>query len=90
MYILQLLMGIVGAINFPAWDAWFTNMQDDSRKGSSFALMHGTNNIGRGLAALVGGAIAFFISFQMLFAMSGLFVLLSTIFLFGLEENVSA
>lgn len=55
LYLLQFLIGIVGAINFPVWDAWFTNVQEGEKKGGSFALMHATNNIGRGLASLGGG-----------------------------------
>lgn len=88
LFLLQLLIGIVGAFNFPAWDAWFTNMQENEKKGSSFALMHGTNNIGRGLAALVGASIAYFIGFKMLFIVSSIFVLVSSFLLFNLEEKV--
>lgn len=88
LFLLQLLLGIIGAFNFPAWDAWFTNMQEHGKKGSSFALLHGTNNVGRGLAALVGGSIAFFIGFKMLFIVSSIFVLVSSFLLFNLDEEV--
>ena len=88
LFALQLLLGLVGAINFPAWDAWFTKTQDPEKQGSSFALMHGTNNIGRGLAALIGSSVAFFLGFKMLFLVSSLFVLISTFLLFPLEEKI--
>ena len=88
LYVLQFLIGIVGALNFPAWDAWFTNMQDENKKGASFSLMHATNNIGRGLAAIVGSSIAFFLGFKMLFLVSALFVLISSFLLFDLKEKI--
>lgn len=87
LYLLQFLIGVIGAINFPVWDAWFTNMQEGKKRGGSFALMHATNNIGRGLASLGGGLIVFYAGFQMLFIASGIFVLLSSLLLLNLKEE---
>lgn len=87
LYLLQLLTGIIGAINFPVWDAWFTRMQESEKRGGSFALMHATNNLGRGLAALLGSSIAYFFGFKMLFIVSAVTVLISSLLLFILEEK---
>lgn len=89
LYLLQLLIGVIGAINFPVWDAWFTNMQKSERRGESFALLHATNNIGRGFAALGGGVIVFFVGFKTLFIISGFFVLASSFLLLNLEEKIN-
>lgn len=88
LYMLQFLIGVVGAINFPVWDAWFTNMQKGEKRGGSFSLMHATNNIGRGFASLGGGLIVFYVGFKMLFIVSGIFVLLSSFLLVNLKEEV--
>lgn len=89
LYLLQLLTGIIGAINFPVWDAWFANMQKGEKRGSGFALLHATNNMGRGLAALGGGVIVFFVGFKTLFIISGFFVLASSFLLLNLEEKIN-
>lgn len=90
LYLLQFLIGIVGAINFPVWDAWFTHVQEGEKRGGSFALMHATNNLGRGLAALIGSSIAFLLGFKMLFLFSSVVVLISTLLLVNLKEKPEA
>lgn len=82
LYILQFLIGIVAAINYPVWDAWFTHMQEGSKRGSSFALMHATNNIGAGLAALIGSSIAYFVGFKMMFTVSALSLCLLVLYFY--------
>lgn len=81
LFILQLIAGIILAVDNPAWSSWYAKLQKDGKRGHDFALMYMSNNLARGFAVLIGAAIAQFFGFKVIFALSAVFVLLGALFI---------
>lgn len=76
--ILQMMLGVAQAFATPTWYALYT--QFGTKTGSdAWGQVQGQSNIVTGLAFVVGGLIATYVSFTALFVMMGLVQLAATI-----------
>ena len=86
LLVLQAVLGIISAVDKPTWSAWYSTFSKKEERGRAFALAGFTNNVGKGVAALIGAAIAQYLGFGILFIISGLLILSSLVFLLRIKS----
>jgi MFS family permease len=87
LFVLQLIAGIVIAIDKPAWSSWYAQLQRKGERGHDFALMYMSNDIAKGIAILFGASLAYLFGFKILFILAGLFILLGIPFIVKAEKS---
>ncbi len=89
LFILQILMGVAFAIGDPAWDAWFSNIVPKKKSGFDWAVFHMVSGYSAGISALIGGAIAKYLGFSILFFIGGIIAIFSFFTVLSIEEQTA-
>jgi len=63
----QLILGLAGAVAIPSYDALYSKFLEKGKFAEEWSLWEGMNMIVGAVAALIGGAIASFFGFKILF-----------------------
>lgn len=79
LFLVQAILGISLAIINSPWDAIYSLALDKTKEVKEWSIWEGATAIVRGIAALIGGVIAFKFGFQTLFILMGFLGLASTI-----------
>lgn len=79
LLLVQVGLGIAEAISTPSWDAYFASQLGEKEDTFLWGLASGHTQFISGVAILVGGLIAEFISFRALFVTMGCISLVATI-----------
>ena len=78
LFIVQAGLGVSLALANPTWAALYDKYSCPSTDGSSWGAAYGHANIATGLAALAGGAVITYFSFQALFIIMGVIQVIAT------------
>lgn len=87
-YLSQIVYGIGFALYYPGWFTIWTRFVDGAREGRSWSVYGALTSLTMGIAAVVGGYIAEFMSFNTVFAAVAVFGFISTIFLFMVRKEI--
>ena len=87
LFILQIGLGIAEATSTPIWDAMFASHLEDRDNVFHWSLASGHTHFVSGIAIAIGGLIANFISFNVLFITMGCIQVIATIIQFKLNLN---
>lgn len=79
LLLVQVGLGLAEAISTPSWDAFFAAQLEEKEDTFLWGIASGHTQVISGLAVLVGGAIAEFISFRALFVTMGCISLAATL-----------
>ncbi len=85
LLLVQVGLGIAEAISTPSWDAFFASQLSEKDDTFAWGIATGHSQFISGVAILIGGLIAKFISFQALFITMGTINLLATVVQFRLS-----
>ncbi|MFA5048064.1 MAG: MFS transporter [Patescibacteria group bacterium] len=88
LYIVQFFYGLATATTLPAWYAIFTRHIDKKHEGIEWGAYRTLVDVGGGIAALLGGYIAYHYSFAPLFMLVSLTSLIGTAFLLGIYRHM--
>lgn len=86
LFILQVLMSIAFAIGDPSWDAWFSDIITKKSSGFDWAVFHMIAGYSAGFSALIGGAVAKYLGFSMLFFIGGMIAIFSAFTVLSIKE----
>lgn len=89
IYLLQLLQGIGMALALPPWLALFTKRVDKGNEAFEWATESTFIGFGAGIGGAVGGTIAAFFGFNVVFISVGIFSLFSVAILLLLRKQVT-
>ncbi len=67
LLVLQIIAGIGSAIIFPSYDALYSGYLDKGRPASEWGMLEGMERIVAAISALIGGIIASYLGFNVLF-----------------------
>lgn len=67
LFIVQIVLGVSGAINTPAIDTLYTRYLDGKKQASEWAAWEGLDLVISAFAAIIGGTIATYLGFRVLF-----------------------
>lgn len=79
LFIVQIALGIAGALSFPTWDALFARYENRREAGYNWGLVDGGEQLIPGLAILIGGFTVHYFGFKTLFIIMGITQILATI-----------
>ena len=88
IYLLSALYSLGMAMNIPGWTAMFTRHIDKGKEAFEWATRSTAIGIGAGIAGALGGIITEQFGFNVLFVLSGVFVLLSSLVLFFIYDDL--
>lgn len=88
LYILQGLLGLGAAIAFPGWYSIFTHHIDKGKEAFEWSLYDVLLGVGMAAAAAVGGFLAEWYGFEILFLIVGLFTMMGAILLFLVKGRI--
>ncbi len=77
LYVLMIAQGIAYGLYTPSWSALFSRHLDKNHYAFDWSLDSTTVGVASGVAALVGGAIASLLGFEMVFVLTGFLSFLS-------------
>lgn len=89
IYLIQILVGIGGALSYPSWLAIFTRHIDKNEEGLEWSIYYTLTDIGGAVTAAVGGIIAQNLGFAPLFLTVGTLTMLGAFALLGIRRNLS-
>jgi len=72
LYLVQLLYGLSTAITLPTWLAIFTRHIDKKHAGIEWGIYQTFTNLGAGVTASIGGFLAYYFGFNVLFVLVSL------------------
>lgn len=81
LFIVQAGLGIALAMADPTWNALYAKHEDKKHDGYQWGLAGGEAEIVTGIAIIIGGLIAVYWSFNMLFIFMGIIQTLATLYL---------
>jgi len=79
LFILQILLAIAEAICTPLWDSIFAKELDEKDDLFFWSVAGGHTHLVSGIAIAIGGLIAYYISFEVLFIIMGIIQAIATI-----------
>lgn len=79
LFILQACFGIANALANPTWSALYDTYSDDTKNGYLWGLSYGYADVFTGIAAILGGIIITYASFQALFIAMGTIQIFATL-----------
>jgi MFS family permease len=88
LYALMVLQGIAYGLYTPSWSAIFSRHLDKSHYAFDWSLDSTTIGLSSGIAALIGGTIASFFGFEMVFILTGFFSFMSALLLLAVPDLV--
>ncbi len=88
LFIVQIIIGLGQAIYIPAFDGVYTKHLKRKKSVSQWGAWEATDYITAGVGALVGGLIATYLGFSVLFILMFLLCLISALFILFLPRKV--
>lgn len=79
LVVVQIILGVAFSIAAPAFDALFTKHTTIGKESLEWGIWEGTWRIATGIAAIIGGVIATFLGFKILFLFMTAFAIVATI-----------
>lgn len=89
LFLVQIGLGIAEAIGTPVWDALFASSLHKEHDTYAWGLSTGQSQIVSGIAFAVGGLLAYYYSFDLLFTIMGIVQLIAAGVVFQLMKNNS-
>jgi len=88
LYAVQLLYGLSTAITLPTWLAIFTRHIDRKHAGIEWGIYQTFTNLGAGITASVGGFLAYYFGFNVLFVLVSLLSFLGSFSLLFIQKKM--
>ncbi len=88
LYLTQIIQAFAFSLYFPSWMAIFSRHLDRDKVSFDWSLDSTLVGIAMGTAGLVGGLIAKYLGFQMVFLLTGLLAIVSVLILLTIPEVV--
>jgi len=88
IYILQGIYGIGMGMNIPGYTAIFTRHIDKGKEALSWSIRGSFIGVGTGVAGALGGTIAHYFGFKVLFLGVFIFLIFSSVLLFSILEDI--
>jgi len=79
LFLVKIVLGIGDAIKNPAWEAIFSKSLDRKMESTEWAYWGGSVSITYGIASFIGGNIAMFLGFRILFAIMAIATAISVV-----------
>lgn len=89
IYLLQALYAVGMGMNIPGYTAIFTRHIDKGKEAFSWSARAAFVGIGAGVAGALGGTIALYYGFKILFIGAGIFIILSTLLPLSILKDIS-
>lgn len=89
IYLLQALFAVGMGMNIPGYTAIFTRHIDKGKEAFSWSTRAAFVGIGAGVAGALGGTIALYYGFKILFIGAGIFIILSTLLPLSILKDIS-
>ncbi len=91
LFLVQIVFGVAGAVGTPAFDGLYSRYLDKGKYCSEWALWESMYSVVTGISALIGGYIANFYGFKVLFAIMLILsvIAFTTSLLLFLKKNAS-
>ena len=89
IYLLQVLYAVGIGMNIPGYTAIFTRHVDKGKEAFSWSARATFVGIGTGIAGALGGTIALYFGFKILFAGAGIFIILSSLLPLLILKDIS-
>ena len=80
LFVVQVGLGIASALATPTWNALYAQYENKKEAGFIWGIAEGNSKICTGIAVVVGGFIANYFSFQILFITMGIIQVLATFY----------
>lgn len=87
LFLIQMLGGVALAIADPAWEGWFSSHIDKKESSFDWGIYHATLSYGAAFSALLGGIIAKFAGFKLLFMLGGAIAITAFFITLGIKET---
>jgi MFS family permease len=88
IYLIQAFLGIGTGLGYPGWSALFTKFINKGREAASWSVYSTWTVLGAGGAAAVGGVVAQYLGFKLLFFLVGVFSILSCVVVYSLYRHI--
>ena len=88
LYALQALFGLAAAIAFPGWYSIFTRHIDKGKEAFEWSLYDVVLGVGMACAAALGGFIADYFSFDVLFNIIGILTVCGAVLLLAIKSKI--
>ncbi len=88
IYLFQLVYALGMAFFIPGWSAIFTRHIDKGKEAFEWALDSTSLGIGAGITGMLGGLMAAFLGFKIIFVIVGLFYFFSTLLLLKIRREI--
>ncbi len=87
IYVAQFVYGVGSGLMFPTWLRLWTTHLDKHHESYEWSLYSTSVGVGTALSATIGATLAEFLGFEATFLIVGIFSLLGSLVLFGLERK---
>ncbi len=88
LYLAQVVLGVGAAIAFPGWYSIFTQHIDKNKEALEWSLYDVLLGIGMAGAAALGGFLATFYGFHVLFTLSGISTIIGAFLLLSIRDKI--
>ena len=88
IYIIEFIFGVGAAFAYPSWSSLFTSNLEKGKRGFQYSIYSSSVGIGTAITAGVGALLAEKISFQLVFALTGLLAIIGLLLLFKLDRKI--
>lgn len=88
IYLIQIVLGIGMGLSFPGWSALFTKFIKPGKEASTWSIYSSLIILGMGGAAAIGGLVAQYLGFVLLFVIVGVFSIAGCVAAFSLYRHI--
>ena len=88
IYFVELIYGIGAGFAYPSWSSLFTSNLEKGKRGFQYSIYSSAVGIGTAITAGVGAWLAERVSFQIVFALTGVLAIIGLLILFKLEKKI--
>jgi len=88
IYIVEFIYGVGAAFAYPSWSSLFTSNLERGKRGFQYSIYSSAVGIGTAITAGIGAWLAEKVSFQIVFAITGLLAVIGLFILFRLDRKI--
>ena len=87
IYLVQFIYGIGAGFAYPSWYSLFSSHLEKGKRGLQWSVYNSAVGICSAITATAGALLAEITSFELVFAITGIFAIIGLLVLFGLEKK---
>lgn len=87
LYLVQFVYGVGAGFAYPSWSSFFTSNLEKGKRGFQWSIYSSSVAAGTALTAFLGALLAEKVSFELVFALTGLLAIVGLLVLLRLEKR---